>query len=147
MRSPSTLLAVTVAAACAASPALAAPKPKPISGSYAVAIPVPFPMEASNGSHCADAPDGLSRDSRHMKLPAYVGKLDVQVSGFVGDWVIEIYDAKGKLLAYAASSDYTSGVRKTSYKKKKAPVEPVTVMVCNYAGSANGTVAWTFTAA
>lgn len=145
MRTRTALVTAAAAAVALAAPAGAA-KPKPISGSYDVTIPVPFPMEASNGSHCADAPDTLSRDARQMKLPGYAGKLAIGVSGFVGDWVIEVYDAKGRVLATGASLDLTAGERSATYRKKKAPAETVTVMVCNFGGTPAGTVAWTFTA-
>lgn len=140
------LVTAAAASVALAAPAATAAKPKPISGSYDVAIPVPYPMEASNGSHCADAPDTLSRDARQMKLPGYTGKLEIGVSGFVGDWVIEVYDAKGRVIATGASLDLTAGARKATYKKKKAPAETVTVMVCNFGGTPTGTVAWTFSA-
>ena len=149
MLTPGVVLAATVATAALAAPAVAAPrpKPKPISGSYGVTIPVPFPMEAANGSHCADAPDTLSRDARKVTLLSVPGRLDLRVSGFTGDWVMEVVDAKGRIVATGASLDLTTGERKATYKKKRSGAEAVTVMVCNFGGTPTGTVAWTFTPA
>lgn len=142
-----TVVAAALAAPAAAAPAAAKPKPKPISGSYDVAIPVPYPMEAANGSHCADAPDTLSRDVTKLTLLSVPGRLDLTVTGFVGDWVIEVFDAKGKIVATGASLDLATGERKATYKKKRPGAESVTVMVCNFGGTPAGTVAWTFTPA
>ncbi|HEV2888783.1 MAG TPA: hypothetical protein VGX28_00245 [Frankiaceae bacterium] len=149
MRTPGALAAAALVAAGLAMPAAAAPgpKPKPVGGSYDVLIPVPYPMEASSGSHCADAPDTLSRDVRTMGLKSSPGRLDLRVSGFAGDWVIEVFDAKGRVVATGASLDLTSGERKATYKKKRSGTEALTVMVCNFGGTASGTVAWTFTPA
>lgn len=137
--------AALLAAAVLAAPAAEAakPKPKPISGSYDVTIPVPFAVEGEDGSHCKDAPESLSKNSRKLTL-APAGKLTVRVSGIVGDWVIELYDAKGNRVAYAAAIDPTSTERTLSYKKKSVAKMTYTVMVCNVAGGPKGHVQWTF---
>ena len=136
--------ALVAAAVLAAPPAEAAkPKPKPISGSYDVTIPVPFVVEGEDGSHCKDAPEGLSKHTSKITLP-YAGKLTLGVTRIVGDWVIELYDANGTRVAYAAVFDPTGTERTLTYKKKSKAKMTYTVMVCNVSGGPNGTVKWTF---
>ena len=135
-----TLLAGATAHATAAPPS----KPKPTTGSYAVVIPVPYPMEGAS-AHCTEGYDSLTRNTTKLALPAHKAKLDVVVSGFAGDWVVEIFDDKGRVLATGASLDLTSGSRQATYKKKKAVKETVTVAVCNFGGTPQGQVKWTFT--
>ncbi|HWL36590.1 MAG TPA: hypothetical protein VNQ77_10375 [Frankiaceae bacterium] len=141
-----TLVAIAVAGAVALTgvPADAA-KRKPVTRTYDVLLPVPYPVEGEGGVHCAEGIDGLSRDLRKFTLPAAVGQLKVTLSGFKGDWVVEIYDAKGRVLGYGAELNLTSGTRQASYKKKRSPKETVTIAVCNLGGTPQGKVVWTFT--
>lgn len=139
-----TLLALAVAAGCLAAPPAEAAKRKPVTAQYTVLLPVPYPVEGSGGVHCAEGIDGLSRDLRKVTLPAAVGQLKVTLSGFVGDWVVEIYDAKGRVLGYGAELNLTSGTRQASYKKKKSAKETVTIAVCNLGGSPQALVTRTF---
>lgn len=145
MRTRTALAAALVAAATAhAASAAPPPKPKPLRGTYPVVIPVPYPMESA-GAHCTDGYDDLTRDVTKLALPAYQARLDVVVSGFVGDWVVEVLDEKGRVVATGAALDLTSGARKATYKKKKAVKETVTIAVCNFGGTPQGQVDWTFT--
>ena len=134
--------ALVASAAVVAAPASAAPpKPKPMSGSYDLQLPVPFPMESSAGTHCADAPDSVSKHAKKFVVP-WKGSLTFALSRTVGDWVIEIYDAKGAFLGMGASSDPLATSRTLTYKKKSSAKQTFTVMVCNYAGGPNGHVDW-----
>ena len=141
MRTRAALLLVALVAASAAVPAEAA-KRKPMSGSYDVLIPVPYPMEGPS-AHCTEGYDALTRSATKVTLPD-LGELKVEVSGFVGDWVLEIFDAKGRVLATGANLDLTIGKRSAKYKKKRSGAETVSIVVCNFGGTPRGTVAWTY---
>lgn len=141
MRTRAALLLVALAASAHALPAEARHR-KPLSGSYAVTIPVPFPVEGAT-AHCTEGVDALTRSATKVTIPE-TGQLDVKVTGFTGDWVLEVFDAKGRVLATGASLDPTSGVRTAKWKKKKAGSETVTLTVCNYGGTPTGQVDWTF---
>lgn len=132
-------LAALVVATGLAVPSHAAP---PVTGTYDVVIPVPHPVE-DGGVHCNQGLDDLTRHTQSVTLPR-AGVLDVKVSGFLGDWVVEVYDAKGRVLAYGASLDLQSGVREAKWKKKKAGAEKVSIVVCNFGGTPAGKVAYRF---
>lgn len=136
------LLAALLATTAAGAPADATHR-KPMSGTYDVLIPVPHPVEDA-GTHCNQGVDPLSRASSQVALPD-LGELKVKVSGFVGDWVVEIYDAKGRVLAYGATLDLVSGVREAKWRKKKGAAEKVLIFVCNFGGTPRGTVSWSYT--
>ena len=139
--------ALAASAAVVATPASAAPpKPKPMSGSYDLQLPVPFPMESSTGSHCADAPDSVSKHAKKFVVP-WSGVMSFTLSGTVGDWVMELYDPKGSFVGMGASSDPLATSRTLKYKKKSSARQTYTLMVCNYAGGPNGRVDWKITPA
>lgn len=131
------LLAVLVA-----SPALAGHK-APVKESYDVTAPVPYPVEDT--SHCTDGVEGMTKNTRAVTLPDR-GVLDVELSGFLGDWVLELFDAKGRMLGQAAVLDPTdtAPVRKVTYKKG-TPGQEVRIAVCNVNGGPRAKVAYTFT--
>ena len=130
------LLAVVVPSADAA-------KRKPMSGTYSVTLPVPYPLEGSSGNHCTEGVDGATRAAKNFKFPAQ-GAFDATMRGFAGDWVMELYDSKGRLVATAASLDLTSGTRTLKWKKKRAGSETMTLAVCNFGGTPQATVQWKF---
>lgn len=139
------LVAAVVTAGLVVVPAAEAAKRKPMSGSYDVQLPVPFPAESASGSHCADAPDGLSRNMKTLTLPSS-GKLKVALSEYAGDWVIELFDARGTLLSSAAGNGAPVDAEATlTYRKKSRASQKLTVGICNFAGGPDGHVAWTFT--
>ena len=141
MRARTVLLLAALVVASPSLPAEAATR-KPLHGSYDVLIPVPYPME-SPGAHCTEGYDDLTRSATKMTLPS-PGELEVDVSGFVGDWVLEIFDAKGRVLATGANFDLVVGERSAKYRKKRAAAETVTIVVCNFGGTPHGTVGWTY---
>ena len=142
---PTRLLTAALVAATALTVAPAEakpkPKPKPMSGSYDLQLPVPYAMESSDGSHCRDAPDTVSKHEKRLTVP-WAGTMTFTLSRTVGDWVIELHDSKGALLAYGASSDPLATSRTLKYKKKSSAKQTYVVMVCNYAGGPNGHVDW-----
>lgn len=137
----STLCALLAVAALAA-PAAANHK-KPITGAYDVTAPVPYAVDGT--SHCADAPEGLSRSTKPVKLPDR-GVLVVELHGFAGDWVLELFDAKDRMIGQAAVSDLgnTAPVRKLTYKKA-TPGQEVRIAACNVTGGPAAKVRYTFT--
>jgi len=104
---------------------------------------VPYPVDGA--SHCTGGIEGTTKNTREIKLPSR-GVLEVELSGFLGDWVLELFDAKGKVLAQAAAFDptNTAPVRKVTYKKA-TPGQLVKIAVCNVEGGPTAKVAYTFT--
>ena len=133
---------VLIAVVAIAAPAAATHKP-PISESYDVTAPVPYPVEGA--SHCSDGIEGTTKNTKPVTLPDR-GVLQVELSGFLGDWVLELHDAKGRMLAQAAALDpaNTAPVRKLTYKKAMQG-QKVKIAVCNLEGSPRAKVKYTFT--
>lgn len=125
-----------------AAPAAANHK-KPITASYEVTAPVPYPVDGS--SHCTDGVEGLTKGSKDFTLPDR-GVLQIEMSGFLGDWVLELFDAKGRMLGQAAQLDplNTAPVRKLTYKKG-TPRQAVRIVACNVNGGPTAQVRYTFT--
>ena len=138
------LVVAAVLAASVAVPAAEANHRKPLSGSYDLTLPVPFPGESPSGSHCADAPDDLSRDTRPVTMPA-TGRFKVTLSEYLGDWIVELWDAKGQLVTYGAGLSTGDTTATMTYRKKSKKSETFTLAVCNYTGGPTGHVDWTFT--
>lgn len=138
LRTVSTVVLVTAIA----MPASASHKP-PVKESYEVTAPVPYPVE--DASHCTDGVEGMTKNTRAVTLPDR-GVLVVELSGFLGDWVLELFDDKGRMLGQAAELDptNTAPVRKVTYKKA-TPGQKVSIAVCNVEGGPRATVAYTFT--
>ena len=134
----SALLAVVLLAV----PAAATHK-KPISESYDVTAPVPYPVDGA--SHCSEGVEGLTKNTRPFTFPDR-GVLAIELSGFLGDWVLELHDDKGRMLAQAAQFDpaNTDPLRKLVYKKG-APKQQVSIAVCNVNGGPTAAVEYTFT--
>lgn len=141
MRTRLATLAVALLVAAVAPSADAGPR-KPVKGAYDVLIPVPYPMEGPS-AHCTEGYDDLTRSVVAMKLLG-TGELKVIVSGFVGDWVLEIFDEKGRVLATGATLDLTVGAREAKWKKKRSGAEVVKIAVCNFGGTPSGTVSWSY---
>ena len=133
-------LLVIAAVALAGTPADAAkrkpkpkPKPKPIVQSWDVTLPVPN-LAWEGDSHCGEGVDNVSRATKAVTVGG-AGDMTVPLSGFLGDWVVEIFDAKGRVLAYGAELSLTGEERVAKWKKKRAGKENVVVAVCNYGGT------------
>lgn len=135
-------LAVLAVVALAA-PAAASHK-KPFSETYTVTAPVPYPVDGA--SHCADAPEGHSRHTKPLRLPDR-GELELRLSDFAGDWVLELFDDKGRMLAQLAEFDpLNTGGNVLILKYKKAtPGQQVRILVCNVTGGPTARVRYTFT--
>ena len=115
-------------------------KPKPWVQTYEVFLPKPWVAESMGATDCAAAPQGLSKDIRTVSLAA-AGKLSANLSDYLGEWTIEVYDAKGKLLTSASGA----GGSQTVTLKHKTKKQAYKVAVCNYAGGPHGTVRLAYT--
>lgn len=134
---------VVLAIGALALPADAKPKPKPITQAYDVTAPVPYAVDGA--SHCADGVEGLSKNTRPVTLPAK-GVLQIELSGYLGDWVLELFDAKGKMLGQAAAFDPANAAPKLKLTYKKAAKgQKVQIAVCNVTGGPTAKVKYTFT--
>ncbi len=148
-------LITVVAAAGVATPALAAkPKPKPITESYAVTgAPVPLPLvggtPVEDESSCMN-PDleGVSTTTRTIK-PTGAGSLQVELTGFSGDWDITVMDGNGDVVTIGdgtttgGGAPATAGVDTATATFKKA--SEIRIAVCNFAGSPSAKVRYTYT--
>ncbi|HEX8001307.1 MAG TPA: hypothetical protein VF519_01280 [Mycobacteriales bacterium] len=142
------LLATLVAAgAVAVSAAPAGAAPKTMKGSYPVTAPVPFPMttDVPTMYGCIDGQESVSKVSKDVTLPD-AGLLKVELA-YTGDWDLYVLDKTGAILAAAETSETgnTSAAKeKLSWKKgKKGQV--VTLVACNWMGTADATVSYTYT--
>ena len=138
-------LAILVLAVGAVN-AQAAPKkkPKPIVKSYTVTGKVPHPNPPT-GPSCSESP--AVSEHRETIKPTGPGKLVVEVRGFTGDWDIGVFDKNGTNLAQGGGADTpnneTAPVETLSFKNKKA--QPLSIDVCNFLGSPNANVKFTYT--
>jgi hypothetical protein len=133
-----TVASLAVLAAGAYAPATAAPKTKPISMEYDVQG-VPNPQPLPSGTSCLDSQyEGISRTTKTIK-PTGKGVLNVDLTGFAGDWDITVMDADGQEIGQGDGTSTGGGAPTTdghdtlSLKFKKA--ETLQVAVCNFAGS------------
>ena len=142
-----TLIAAALAVTTAAAPeamAKAKPLPKPIHQKYTVSDPTPNPvLEGSAGSYCHGATpgDALGDEKGHAIKVTGKGVFEGTLSGFVGDWVVEIRDSKGQTL-------YGDDVNPPSTETYFLPVAKAgtyTVWACNSNGGPSATVDITFT--
>lgn len=138
-RTPLALLLVATVAATA-PPALAGPKPKPIEQqvAYSDATPDLTGLRPGSDAHC----NGLLPQEKpyEFKAPA-AGRLKVGISGFTGEWALELRDADGRVLA---EQDVTMPEREELTVKLRKPAV-VSIRPCNLAGGANGTISLSFT--
>lgn len=134
---------MSVAVLAALSAPASAGHQKPLSESYDVTAPVPYPVEDT--SHCTGGIEGTTKNTKAITLPDK-GVLKVDLSGFLGDWVLELFDAKGRMLAQSAVLDpaNTAPVRSVTYKKATKG-QQVKIAVCNVEGGPRAKVAYTFT--
>ena len=144
MRAPLALV-LAAAVAATASPSFAAPapkskpKPKPIEQEVAFtdATPDLTGLRPDSDSHC----NGLLPQEApyEFKAPA-AGKLQVSISGFTGEWALELRDEKGRVLAEQDVS--IPELEKLTIKLRKPAV--VSIRPCNLAGGPDGLISLVF---
>ncbi|HVE98416.1 MAG TPA: hypothetical protein VNA12_04475 [Mycobacteriales bacterium] len=137
--------AVSAGLAIAVASPAAANHRRPISETYEVTAPVPYPGDFMSPEHCAAGVEGVTRDTHALTLPDR-GLLEVELTGFLGGWVVELYDAHGRLLEQGAEFDPTNPApaRKLSYQNAR-PGQHLRIAACNVNGGPNATVRYTFT--
>jgi hypothetical protein len=152
MRITPLVLAGTLVATGFAGSASAAKKP--ITKTYTATAPAPDPTNylGTAGAASYSVCEQRVPQSYHVQsfTPPAVGKLKVQLSGFTGDWDLLLTNASNTELTYGGSSGVntpqspTAGDESVTIKIKKAK-QKVNIIACNWAGSATGTVKYTFT--
>jgi hypothetical protein len=151
-----------VVAAGGLAPALAAPaKPKPIVVEWSMQhAPIPLPLvgeeDVDGTNSCADpAFEGISTTFQTIKAVG-AGTLEVNLSGFAGDWDITVKDDKGKVLGIGAGTTTggeatggdgslgTDNKEKAVIKVKKATT--LVIGACNFLGgpTADGKAVFTY---
>ena len=145
-RTATLALAILACTAATAAPALAKakPLPKPIHARYTVTDPTPNPvLEGSAGSYCRGATpgDALNDEKGHPIKVTGKGVFEGTLSGVVGDWVVEIRDAKGTTLY----GDDVNPPASETYYLPIAKAGTYTVWACNSNGGPTATVDITFT--
>lgn len=151
---PLVLAGALVAAGSAAAPATAATKKKPITKTYEATAPAPDPTNWLGDVGAANYPvcNQVVPNSFHkhtFTAPA-LGKLNIKVYGFTGDWDVLILDSKGSVIGNGGSSGIntpdspTAGDENVTLKIKKAKSK-VDIIACNWAGGPTATVKYTFT--
>jgi hypothetical protein len=115
---------------------------KPITKTYTATAPAPDPTNwvEANYSVCNQmVPNSFHKEP--FKAPE-AGSLQLEMSGYQGDWDLLVLNSKNSEAGHAGSSDL--GVpEKTTIKIKKA--ESFTIVACNWAGGPTATVKYTFT--
>jgi hypothetical protein len=140
-------LALAAALAVTAAPAATA-KPKPITKTYTATAPVPDPSNASPSTPYSVCPQTVPQSFQidTFKAPA-PGKLQVVVSGIVGDWDLLVMNDKKSEVGASGSGGYGTPVatstESASVKVKKAGT--FYIVACNWAGTPTATVKYTFT--
>lgn len=122
---------VAVAAAGALTPALAAPKTVKESYTATAPVPDPTPITGQTGGICSPVlPE--AKHEQQFKMP-FAGKLQVDLTGFQGDWALAVLNDKGEKIAEHDNSDLPLDAPSQVVLKVKKPAELV-IRACNFAG-------------
>lgn len=136
-------VALVAGATIAAAPASAKPK-KPITGSFTQSDPTPDPTgnaTTANEYHCSGK---LPQEKPfQFKAPA-AGKIKVELSGFQGDWALQILDDKGNVLGGDDVTPDQNGSTESATAKIKRKMT-VGILPCNMGGSPSAVAKYTFT--
>jgi hypothetical protein len=137
-------LAVLVAVGPAAH---AAPKKKPLTKTYSLTL-APAP-DASTTTSCSSAAlkEGVNMATEPIKVTG-PGKLSVKITGFTGDWDMAVLSSSGFALTEGGgtstpNTDTNPGEETLKYKSKKA--QALSLRVCNFLGTPQVTVTYTYT--
>lgn len=137
---------VAVAAAGSFAPALAAPKPvtKTYTATAGTADPTPA-LGTATGAEVCEPMNAAAKFSEPFKVP-YAGTLKVDMTGFVGDWDMAVFQGD-KQLAFSAQdvSDPVDRPEAVTLKLKKAGTT-IEIRSCNFAGGPTAKMAYVFTA-
>ena len=148
MRTRLVLAAAPVAAlALAVAPALAAPKPKPkpITKTWTATAVTPDPSHTGVTSGICNTTLPTAQHNEPFAVP-YAGVLKVDMTGFVGDWDLAVYQGD-KLLAESAQAigDAPDTPEKITMKFKRGGAK-LSIRSCNFSGGPTADMALVFTA-
>ncbi|HWL37605.1 MAG TPA: hypothetical protein VNQ77_15575 [Frankiaceae bacterium] len=149
VRSAAPLALAAIVAAGSLAPAVAAPKKKPIKKTYSLTL-APSP-DASESTACSGETRtaALNNTNFHDIKVTGPGLLSVKVTGFSGDWDMSVWNKAGAQLTEGGGTTTpetftnTAPTETLKYKSKKA--QTLTLRVCNFAGTPNATVSYTYT--
>lgn len=132
-------LVVIAAVAATAAPGVAAPKPKPITREvpFTDATPDYSGWAVGPDSHCAGV---LPREEAYEFTAPAAGSLKVSISGFSGEWALDLRDAKGNVLA---ETDVLAPEQETLTIKLRRP-GVVHIGPCNLAGTPEALISLVF---
>lgn len=142
-RLPLALLLVAGLAA-SATPGLAAPQPKPKPKPISQEVPFTDSTPDYSGwavgedSHCAGA---LPREEPYVFTAPAAGTLKVAISGFTGEWALDLRNEKGAVLA---ETDVLAPELETLTVKLRKP-GVVNIAPCNLAGTPEALISLVFT--
>jgi len=143
-------LAVAALVASAYAPAHAAPpkKKKPITKTYTLRLlPTQDATEATACSGDLRTAD-VNTDFETIKVTG-PGILTAEINGFVGDWDMSVWSSSGSMLSEGGGTTTPETLQNTApketmkYKSKKA--QTLTLRVCNFNGTLDATVKYTYT--
>lgn len=148
VRSAAPLALAAIVAAGSLAPAAAAPKKKPLKKTYALTL-APSP-DASESTACSGETRtaDVNTDFEDIKVTG-PGLLSVKVTGFSGDWDMSVWNKAGAQLTEGGGTTTpetftnTAPTETLKYKSKKA--QTLTLRVCNFLGSPNASVSYTYT--
>lgn len=147
VRSAAPLAIAAIVAAGSLAPATAAPKKKPIKKTYTLQL-APSP-DATEATACSgDTRTADVNTNFHTIKVTGPGLLTAKVTGFSGDWDMSVYNTAGAMLTEGAGTTTpetftnTAPVETMKYKSKKA--QTLILRVCNFLGTPNATVSYTY---
>lgn len=133
-----TVMVAAVGISLGTSANAAGPKPFTKTVSYTDATPDPTGnLAATDAQHCEGKLG--SDEGIKVKFPA-AGTIDVAISGYSGDWALEVRDASGENVA--GDDQNPPATESTSVRIKKAQV--LQILPCNLAGTPQATVTYTW---
>lgn len=143
------LLPLAIAAVGVVGLVPASAAPKTITKSYALQL-LPFPSPVTGTQTClpAEGQEGVTKHTEVLAAPA-AGVLEVEVSGFAGDWDISLFSDKGAGLAAGSGTTTGGGApapdSKDTLKYKVKKAQKLSIVTCNFLGSPSASGKYTFT--
>lgn len=137
--------AVVVLATGAVAPAVAAP-PKPVSKSYTATAFPPDPSHIALTEGICNTTNPASQHNEPFTVP-FAGTLVVDMSGFLGDWDLALYN--GRTLVASSAQQIEEPINKPekmTVKLKKAG-QKLSIRACNFSGGPTANVKYVHTPA
>jgi type 1 fimbria pilin len=136
------------------APAYAKSKPKPLTKTYSVTLAPQADLTTAAGSGACSskaAQEGVNISTTKISVTG-PGTLAVKMTGFSGDWDLAVRDLSGSTLTEGGGTD-TPGFATPAapadetlkYKYKKTKPVSFNLVACNYLGTPNATITYTYT--